>query len=124
MDKTHIQTEESYKKLRVWQQAHSLVLEVYRLTSSFPQHEQYSLVSQMRRSAISVPANIVEGSKRKTSKDRQHFNVIAIGSLEELKYYFVLCGDLGYCDEIQVSLMTDKARAIGAMLHGLNNSLS
>ena len=83
-------TLENFRALRVWQQAHQLVVEVYRKTDHFPDTERYSLVNQMRRAAVSVVANIVEGSKRATIKDRTHFHVMADGSLEELKYYFIL----------------------------------
>lgn len=83
----------------------------------------FSLVSQMRRAAISVAANIAEGSKRKTAKDRKHFLVMAETSLEEVKYYFLLCFDLGYIQKEQGGELTDKAREIGKMLTGLSRSI-
>lgn len=76
---------ENFKKLKVWLKAHKLTLEVYLITKNFPKTEQFSLVSQMRRASISVVANIVECSKRKTAKDRKHFLVMSETSLEELK---------------------------------------
>ncbi|MFA7286101.1 MAG: four helix bundle protein [Patescibacteria group bacterium] len=123
MNATHLATEEKFKDLRVWQQAHELTLLVYKITKSFPDTERFALVSQMRRAAISVVANIVEGSKHRTTKDRIHFHVIANGSLEELKYYFILSLDLGFINQKEQEDLLDLARGVGAMLHGLTNAL-
>jgi len=83
--------------LLVWQKAHQLVLQIYVATKTFPKEELFGLVSQMRRSAVSVPANIAEGFRRRTKADKQHFLTMAHGSLEETRYYLRLSGDLGYC---------------------------
>lgn len=123
MSTTHVVTEEKFKDLRVWQQAHELTLLVYKTTAGFPDTERFALVSQMRRAAISVVANIVEGSKRHTAKDRIHFHAIANGSLEELKYYFILSLDLGFINQKEREGLLDLARGVGAMLHGLTNAL-
>jgi four helix bundle protein len=114
---------ENFKKLKVWLKAHELVLEVYRITDEFPKSETFSLVSQIRRAAISVVANIVEGSKRKTVKDRKHFLVMAETSLEEVKYYFLLSYELGYIKMEAGEKLTERAREIGRMLTGLSRSL-
>jgi four helix bundle protein len=74
-----------FEDLIVWQKSHQLVLKVYRLTKGFPQHEIYGLVSQMRRAAVSVPANIAEGFKRRKPLDKARVMNIAQGSLEELR---------------------------------------
>lgn len=87
---------ENFKKLKVWYRAHKLVLKVYKITSVFPSSEKFCLTNQMRKAAISIPANIAEGTKRKTIADKRHFLVIADASLEELKYYFLLGFELGY----------------------------
>ncbi len=79
----------NFKELKVWQKAHILVLQVYKVTQDFPAMEQYCLTSQMRRAAISIAANIVEGKKRNTANDFAHFINMADTSLEELKYYFI-----------------------------------
>ncbi|KKQ27979.1 MAG: S23 ribosomal protein [Candidatus Magasanikbacteria bacterium GW2011_GWC2_37_14] len=110
---------EKWRKLDVWLKAHKLVVEVYRITEIFPNHELYCLVSQIRRAAISIVANIVEGTKRQTSKDRVHFYVMSDTSLEELKYYFILSYNLHYIDLQKASLLTEKARTVGRMLNGL-----
>ena len=69
-----------FRDLRVWQEAHQFVLMVYRITSSFPDNERYGLVSQMRRAAVSVPANIVEGFKRRSRPEKVRFYNIAESS--------------------------------------------
>ena len=89
----------SYKDLRVWQEAHQFVLMVYQVTEKFPKSEQYGLVSQMRRAAVSVPANIVEGFKRRGVQEKLRFNNIAESSLEEVRYFILLANDLGYITE-------------------------
>ncbi len=90
-------TVRSFEDLLVWQKAHQLVLAIYKITKQFPKEEQYGLISQMRRAAISVPANIAEGFRRRTKADKQHFLTMAHGSLEEVRYYLILSEDLGYC---------------------------
>jgi four helix bundle protein len=77
----------SFRELTVWKEAHKLVLMVYKATEHFPKGEQYGLVSQMRRAAVSVPANIVEGFKRRGRQEKIRFYNIAEASLEELKYF-------------------------------------
>ena len=75
----------NYEKLIVWQKAMDLVERVYRLTNTFPKEEQYGIISQMRRCAVSIPSNIAEGSRRGTKKDFSHFLVISFGSAGELE---------------------------------------
>ena len=82
--------------LMVWQKAHQLVLLLYELSKGFPENERYGLTSQLRRAAVSVPANIAEGFVRFTGKDKMKFMNYSLGSLEECKYYLVLADDLGY----------------------------
>ena len=86
----------NFKDLAVWQKSHEAVLEVYKLTRRLPKEELFGLVSQMRRSAVSVPANIAEGFKRKGKADKARHMNIGQASLEELRYYFILCADLSY----------------------------
>ncbi len=86
----------TFEELVVWQKSHQFVLEVYKITQSFPQQELFGLVSQLRRSAISVPANISEGFKRKGKADKLRFYNISQSSLEETRYYLILTNDLGY----------------------------
>ncbi len=87
-----------FEDLFVWQKAHQLVLHVYKATKEFPKDELYGLVSQVRRSAVSVPANIAEGYRKRTKAEKQRYLTIAHASLEETRYYLILSKELGYYD--------------------------
>ena len=104
---------EKFQDLIVWQKAHQLVLRVYRLTAIYPKNEIFGLVSQMRRAAVSVAANIAEGFKRKGQSDKARVMNIAQGSLEELRYYFILSRDLAY---LTTSEGSDDVDEVGRML--------
>lgn len=106
-----------FEQLEVWQVAHQLVLEVYQTTARFPAEEKFGLVSQMRRAAVSVPANIAEGFKRHGAGDKARFYNIAQSSLEEARYYFILSRDLGYA--LDYDTLTAHADSIGKMLTNL-----
>lgn len=86
----------SFRDLVVWQKAHRCVLAVYAFTAQFPKQETYGLVAQMRRAAISIPANIAEGFRRRGKAEKVRFLNIAEASLEESRYYLILAEDLGY----------------------------
>ena len=88
----------SFQDLIVWQKAHQFVLSVYRYTAVFPKAEIYGLTSQFRRAAVSIPANIAEGFKKRTKPDKAKFLNIAQGSSEECRYYLILSNDLNYGD--------------------------
>ncbi len=88
----------TFTDLLVWQKAHQFVLSVYRFTDCFPQKEIYGLASQFRRAAVSIPANIAEGFRKRSKSDKARFMNIAQGSLEECRYYTILSGDLKYGD--------------------------
>ncbi len=88
----------SFEELLVWQKAHRFVLSIYRSNEAFPKHELYGLSSQLRRAAVSVPADIAEGFKKRGKSDKARFLNIAQGSLEECRYYLILARDLGYVD--------------------------
>lgn len=87
---------ETFEDLVVWQKSHALALRTYTVTRDFPREELYGLVSQMRRAAVSIPANTAEGFKKRGRTDKARLMNIAQGSLEELRYYVRLAGDLGY----------------------------
>ena len=93
---------QNFQDLIVWQKAHQFVLSVYRLSKTFPREELYGLTSQFRRAAISVPANIAEGFKKRGNADKARFLNIAEGSLEECRYYLILTEDLGYGDSMEL----------------------
>ena len=103
--------------LIVWQKAHQLVLGVYKITKGYPQEERFGLVSQMRRAAVSVPANITEGFRKHGIKDKLNFYNIAQASLDELNYYVILSNDLGYIRES--SHLVNQVEEIAKMLSGL-----
>ena len=96
-----------------------MVLEVYKLTNSFPSSEKFALVSQIRRSASSIAANIVEGNARKHKKEFTQFLYIANGSLEETKYHLLLVRDLGYIGDYDYENVCDQAEMVGKMIGGL-----
>ncbi len=90
----------NFTDLRVWQNAHGLVLEVYKMTKRFPDDEKYGLVVQMRRAAVSIAANLAEGFVKHSIKDKLHFYNSAQGSLEEVRYHLILSRDLQYISTI------------------------
>ena len=89
----------SFKDLKVWQKAHELVLLIYKLTNKFPPEERFGLTNQMRRAAVSIGSNIVEGFKRRSVNDSIHFYNMADASLEEVKYQLLVARDLEYIDQ-------------------------
>ena len=91
----------TFRELKVWQKGHSLALSIYALTAGFPKHELFGLTSQMRRAAVSVPANIAEGFARRGRGDKARFLNIAAGSLEEVRYYVILAADLNFVAQPQ-----------------------
>lgn len=104
-----------FEDLVVWQKSHHLALRVYRLTTAFPKHEVYGLASQMRRAAVSVPANIAEGFKKRGRPDKARVLNIAQSSLEELRYYFILGKDLAYLpSDARAEDVEEVARLLGA----------
>jgi len=112
---------ERFEDLTVWQKSHELALKVYRMSARFPREEQFGLISQMRRAAVSVPANIAEGFKKRGGRDKAKFYNISQGSLEELRYYLILSRDLGYAtDTNDIDASLDE---VGRMLHGLAASV-
>jgi four helix bundle protein len=105
----------SFVDLVAWQKAHELVLSIYRITRAFPKDEFFCLTSQMRRAAVSVPANIAEGFKRRGRQDKLRFLNIAQGSLEELRYYLIVTTDLGYGETQQHAEALDR---VGKLMAG------
>jgi four helix bundle protein len=115
----------TFEDLVVWQKAHQLVLEVYRLTREFPRSEIYGLSSQFRRAAVSVAANIAEGFKKRGKADKLRFLNIAQGSLEESRYYLILARDLEYGDvSAATRLLEETSKLLEAYLQAILNSAS
>lgn len=98
----------TFQDLVVWQRAHGFVLEAYAFTALFPKQETYGLALQMRRAAVSIPANIAEGFRRRGRADKVRFLNIAEGSVEECRYFLILAKDLGYGDTAKLSLAVEE----------------
>ena len=109
----------THKDLEVWKKAIDFVTVIYRTTASFPKEELYSLTSQMRRAAISIPSNIAEGAARKSNKEFVQFLYIALGSVVELETQLIIATNLGFVDNTQCLSLCQQVEEIGKMLNGL-----
>ncbi len=114
---------EDYRELDLWNKAHAVVLDVYRLTNPFPRNEQFGITSQLRRAAYSIPSNIAEGFKRHSTRELIQFLGIAHGSLEELRYFILLSRDLRYLSPIDVQKFEQDLKAVAQMIAALLKSL-
>jgi four helix bundle protein len=114
---------QNFRELKVWQGSHALVLEVYRLTRSFPPEERFCLVTQLRRAAVSVPTNLAEGAKRQTRPDYARFINMAEGSLAETEYLITLSRDLGYLTRSATEAPLAEMGVISRMLHSLREKV-
>jgi four helix bundle protein len=112
-----------YRKLRVFGLADALALDVYRATKGFPKEEMFGLTSQMRRAAVSVPANIIERCSRSSENEYVHFLGIAKASLQELGYYLDLSWDLGFLDEDAHAALHERFHGCVGQLQSLINAL-
>ena len=110
---------QDFRKLNVWQKAHALTLEVYKMTRTFPREELFGLTSQLRRSSFSVPANIAEGCGRGTAKDFSRFLIIGMGSASELEYYLLLSHDLRLIDNFHCEELALRTTEVKRMLAAL-----
>jgi len=120
-----------FRELKVWKKGHELAVDIYRITSSFPREEMYGLTSQIRRSSVSIPANIAEGCGRDSEAEFSRFLTIAAGSASELEYYIVLSNELKllklddhtrlYQQVIEIKKMlttlTKKLRVVGRVVN-------
>ena len=116
-------TIQSYRDLRVWCEAMDLVEVAYRLSASFPRDEQFGLTAQVRRSAVSIPANIAEGYGRDSKGAYAQFLRVAQGSLKELETHALLSQRLGFASESAVAPLLSNCDAIGRMLRSLIRSI-
>lgn len=108
-----------HKNLNVWKRSMDLATQVYEMTEEYPANEQYGLISQLRRSAVSVPSNIAEGSARRSVKDRKHFYEIARSSVAEIDTQIELSIRLGFCSEDQLFELEESINHVFAMLSRL-----
>jgi four helix bundle protein len=115
----------NFQDLIVWQKAHQFVLGVYRVSRKFPREEIYGLTSQFRRAAISIPANIAEGFKKRGRADKVRFMNIAQGSLEECRYYLILSKDLDYADTAPLFRQLEEvSKLLGGYSAAITTSVS
>jgi four helix bundle protein len=114
---------EGYKQLIAWQKAMNIVLEVYRLTATFPGHESYGLTNQLRRAAVSIPSNIAEGQGRGRRDFARHLR-IANGSRQEVETQLVIAARLGYIEQASGENILQQISELGRILTGLRRSLT
>lgn len=105
-----------FRKLRIWERAHQLVLDIYRATEGFPRWENYGLTSQIRHSAASIPANIAKGCGRSGDAEFDRFLRIAMGSANELEYHLLLAHDLGYLTKEQHQAFDSEVNQLKRMM--------
>ncbi|UCG55873.1 MAG: four helix bundle protein [Phycisphaerales bacterium] len=113
-----------YKKLTVWRKADELAYQVYVATKNFPKEETYGITSQLRRAALSVPTNIVEGYGRQNKNELRQFVNIALGSLAEVRYMLDFCSRLGYLEPEQQRTLEGLAQEVGRLLWKFYKSLT
>ena len=113
----------NFRKLDVWHKAHLLALSAYQLAGDLPDSERYGLVSQIRRSAASIPANIAEGAGRRSDRDYARFVSIAMGSSNELDYHLQLVRDLGIVRQTQIEPIRRDVAEVRRMLLALHRRL-
>lgn len=115
----------SFQSLIVWQKAHEFVLLVYKNTATFPKEELFGLTSQFRRAAVSIPANIAEGYRRKSKLEKYRFFNISQASIEECRYYLILSHDLGYSSNlIALNLLDEVSKMLNTYSIKVTDSLS
>jgi four helix bundle protein len=109
----------TFTKLKAWQKAHALVLDVYKNSTDFPTAEQFGLTSQIRRAAVSITSNIAEGFNRFSPADKAHFYQMAVGSCGEVQSQLLIVRDLGYLPPEKFQPLADKSVEVHRMLNSL-----
>lgn len=113
---------ENFEQLEVWQKAHAMALDVYRLTSALPEEEELGLILRMRNVACNVPSSIANGFERRELVERLSVYREARAAVEELRYYFILCRDLGYT--IDFETFSQNGEQLARMVGGLVGSVA
>ncbi|GLR18881.1 four helix bundle protein [Portibacter lacus] len=114
----------SYKDLIVWQKAHIFTLEIYKISSTFPDNEKYGITSQVRRAVVSIELNIVEGKSRMSDKEFRHFLHISRGSNQEVHCILEICKDLNYITNDKYEVLIKLCDEINKMLNGFIKKIS
>jgi four helix bundle protein len=109
----------NFKDLKIWQKGIELAKEIYQITQSFPSAEKYGIVSQMRRSVVSIPSNIAEGFMRRHNKEYKQFLYITLGSLAELETQIILSDQLGFLRNAQSNGIQVNIDELNKMVTGL-----
>ena len=112
-----------YKELKVWQKFMNVTVDIYKMTEELPTKEKFNLISQICRSAVSIPSNIAEGAGRHSKKDFSHFLSIALGSSFELETQIILTEKLNYLTKDQINQILTQLTEIQSMIFGLKKSL-
>jgi len=112
----------SFEKLKVWQEAIDLSVEVYGISMSFPADEKYGITSQLKRATNSISANVAEGTSRITNKDKAHFTTIAFSTTMEVLNHIILCKKLDFIDEITYNDVRQRIYKISNMFNALRKS--
>jgi four helix bundle protein len=114
---------QDFRELKVWQNAHELTLEVYRVTASFPRHELFGLTSQLRRSCSSIAANLAEGCGRNGDAEFSRYCSIAMGSASETEYHLLLAKDLKMIEPTDYEELSRRVTELKRMLTGLSQKV-
>ncbi len=113
-----------FKKYDIWKLSHQFTLTIYSISTSFPKDETYNLISQIRRSSLSMPTNIAEGCGRNSDKEFNQFLNIALGLATETEYLILLAKDLNYLDEVNYILLEQQINTIKSKIYTLKNKLN
>lgn len=113
-----------FRKLKVWEKAHGLAVELYRMTLQFPSDERFGLTNQLRRAVVSIPSNIAEGCGRRGDRELANFLNIAAGSASEVEYQLLLARDLGYLNSEQHLRFDAQINELKRMLNSFMQKLN
>ena len=114
----------SFKDLEIWQKGIELVVDIYKTTKNFPKDELYSLTSQLKRAAVSIPSNIAEGCGRHYTAEYKQFLYVTIGSCAEVQTQLIIASKLGYLKDCNAKNLLDRTEEISKMTMGLIKKLS
>lgn len=113
----------SFTDLNAWRKGHELVLDIYKITKTFPSDEKYGLSDQMRRCAVSITSNIAEGFSRRGNKEKLQFYYISLGSVTEIQNQLLIARDIGYIKNLEFKKIAEKTVEVSKLTNGLIKSL-
>lgn len=114
----------NFKELKIWRDSMGITKEIYQVTSNFPKHEQYGLIQQMRKAAVSIPSNIAEGCGRGSDPQLAHFLDIAQGSAFELETQLYLANELNFLSKDEMNTLATKLTTLQKMIDGFKGKIS